>query len=204
MTRLALFDFDKTLTTEDTMAILWRYFFRTKRRRDVLSCVGGVARGGLSYIHKGDFNAFKGDMVQILRHFSEGELEAFADYVYGNHMLHDGVAALKALDVEYKMLVSASPINYLKYFAKYLDFDVIIGTDLDSYYRIEGTNNKGYEKVRRIQAHLKSKGLTIDYDRSMAFSDSYKADRPMLELVANRYLINSKVQKPGYDHLTWR
>ncbi|MBL7575608.1 Phosphoserine phosphatase [Peptoniphilus asaccharolyticus DSM 20463] len=203
MKKIALFDFDKTLTTEDTIILLWRYA-RDLKKTDRLEYANKILKGSFGYILKKDLKFFKNQICQVIHLFTEEELEQFADYVYENHMLKDGLKALKNLEVEYKMLVSASPQNYLKYFNKYLNFDVVIGTDLDKFCNILNENNKSYEKVRRINEHLKEKGFEIDYETSMCFSDSYSADRPMFEMVKNRYLINSRKKIEGYENLNWK
>lgn len=101
------------------------------------------------------------------------------------------------------MLVSASFEKYMKYAAKELKVDYLIGTDLDENFNIIGGNNKGKNKVKKIKKHLEEKDFQIDYENSLGFSDSYKDDRYMLELVKNRFLINSKVKKEGYKNLEW-
>lgn len=203
MKKIALFDFDKTLTTEDTIVLLWKYA-RILKKANSFEYINRIVKGSFGYAIERDLKFFKNQICQVIHLFTEEELEEFADYVYENHMLKDGLKILKELNVEYKMLVSASPYNYLKYFNKYLDFDVVMGTDLDKFCNIITQNNKSYEKVRRIDAHLKEKGFEIDYDSSMCFSDSYSADRPMFELVKNRYLINSKKRIAGYENLIWK
>lgn len=201
--KVALFDFDKTLTTDDTIILLWRYAIKLKKV-DRFQYANRILKGSFGYIKARDAKIFKNQICQIILLFTEEELEKFADYIYENHMLKDGLRAINELDVEYKMLVSASPYNYLKYFNKYLNFDVIIGTNLDKYCNILNENNKSVEKVRRIKEHLEEKSFEIDYENSMAFSDSFTADRPMLELVKNKFLINSKRQVEGYKNLNWK
>jgi HAD superfamily phosphoserine phosphatase-like hydrolase len=201
--KIAFFDFDKTLTDKDTIILLWKFAIN-KKKVSRFYYYRMILLGGIKYLIRLDFDYFKSSICQILLHLSEEDLEEFAEYIYKNHMLKDGLAYLKSLDVDYKMLVSASPINYLKHFNKYLNFDAIIGTELDAYYNVLKGNNRHNLKVMRIKEHLSDKNMEIDYNNSMAFSDSYKNDRPMMELVKNRFLINSRRKISGYTNLYWK
>ncbi|WP_019131894.1 HAD family hydrolase [Peptoniphilus obesi] len=201
--KIAFFDFDKTLTDQDTIILLWK-FAMDKNMISKTYYYKMILSGGINYLKKFNFDDFKSSVCQIFHHFSEEDLEEFVDYVYKNHMLKDGLEFLSNLEVDYKMLVSASPINYLKYFNKYLDFDKIIGTKLDIYCNILDGNNKHNLKVKRIKEHLEEENIEIDYENSLAFSDSYNHDRPMLELVKNRFLINSRKKVSGYTNLYWQ
>ncbi|MGO1580729.1 MAG: HAD family hydrolase [Peptoniphilaceae bacterium] len=200
---ILLFDFDKTLTKEDTIVLLWKYAVM-KKKVSQLFYYQKVVKASYKYMRKRNFKHFKNQICQILHYFSEKELIEFTDYVYNNYMLKDGLDYFNNLHRDYSMLVSASPITYLKYFKKYLDFDVIIGTELDKDFNLLGENNKSFEKVLRINKHLSDMNFEIDYEKSKAFSDSFSADRPMLELVKNRYLINSNKKIPGYTNLIWK
>lgn len=202
--RIYLFDFDKTLTDEDSIFLLWKYAFK-KKKCHFLSFAMRMVRGSFKYIiHGFNFTMIKNEMVSVIGYFSDDELRAFVRYVYNEHILKDGVEFFNSIDnSSYKMLVSASPINYLKYLDEFFDFDCIIGTDLNDDLTLSGKNNRSYEKVRRIRNHLREVNIEIDYDSSCAFSDSYKADRPMLEMVKNRYLINSDLKIDGYNNFHW-
>lgn len=203
MKKVALFDFDKTLTTEDTIVLLWRYAIKIKKT-DRFEYLNRIIKGSFGYMFERDKKLFKNQICQVIHLFTEEELQNFVDFVYENYMLKDGLETLKGLDVDYKMIVSASPYNYLKYFKKYIDVDVIMGTNLDMYCNILDENNKSVEKVRRINEYNKEHGIVIDYENSVCYSDSYTADRPMFELVKNRFLINSNKKVNGYENLMWK
>lgn len=203
--KIILFDFDKTLTDKDSIFLLWKYAFSKKKTNRIIFLLKMI-KGFFKYLFTfGDFLMIKNEMTSVLSLFTEDELREFVDYIYENHILKDGVKYFNNLDKDaYKMLVSASPINYLKYLDKYFNFDTIIGTNLDEDFKVLGKNNKSSEKVKRIRKDLKNHNYSIDYDNSMAFSDSYKDDRPMLLLVKNRFLINSDIEKDGYNNLIWK
>lgn len=200
--KILLFDFDKTLTTDDTIVLFIKYFLKKKKLK-YTSTIAFILKGGLKYLSSRDVKLLKNEVCRKFKYFSEDEFIEFVDYVYKNHMLKEGLDFLENEKRDLALLVSASPINYLKYFKKYLQFDEIIGTELDENFNVL-ENNKGVEKVRRIKSYLKDIDFEIDYDISMGFSDSYNADRPMLEMVKNRFLINSKKHIPEYNNLYWK
>lgn len=202
--KVFLFDFDKTLTDEDSIFLLWEYAIENKKISRI-NYYWTMFLGALKYIFTLDnFKHMKNAMCSVLKYLSEEDLKNFAAYIYNNHILKEGEEYFNNLGEGYKMLVSASPINYLKYMDKYFAFDVIMGTNLDSNFKIVGENNKQEAKVRRIDEYLKEKNIEIDYEISEGYSDSYSADRPMLEMVKNRYLINSDKREEGYINLSWK
>lgn len=201
--KVFLFDFDKTLTDEDSIFLLWKYAIKNKKVTRFFYYRNMLA-GGIKYLGSKDFRDIKNRMCMVLNYLTDEDLELFVDYLYNNHILKEGEEYFNNLEDGYKMLVSASPTNYLKYVKKYFDFDVIMGTDLDVNFKIMGKNNKHQEKVRRINEYLKDIEIEIDYENSSGFSDSYSDDKPMLEMVKNRYLINSDKDIEGYNNLTWK
>ena len=73
-----------------------------------------------------------------------------------------------------------------------LPCDVLLGTKTKhGTSQIVGLNCKGQEKVPRILNYLKSKNMEIDFEHSIAYSDS-TSDLPMLSLVKNRKRIALK------------
>lgn len=203
--QIILFDFDKTLTDDDSIFLLWKYAF-SKKKTNYFKFILQMIKGFFKFLFSGfNFLMFKNELCSVLKYFNDEELKEFIDYIYEEHIYKDGVEEFNNLPKDsYKMLVSASPINYLKFVDKYFDFDLIIGTNLDNEYNVLGKNNKSTEKVKRIKKHLLEMDFNIDYENSSAFSDSFKDDRPMLMLVKNRFLINSDVEKRGYKNLNWK
>ena len=85
-----------------------------------------------------------------------------------------------------------------------LGFDHVIGTRLGRLNELIGDNNRREEKVARIESYLEKIEETIDYENSRSYSDSYRDDRYMMELTAEKYLINSQVREEGYKNLVWK
>lgn len=204
--KVAIFDIDKTLIRIDSMFyFLWF----------------GIKKRPLSF-----FNLFKVVLYTLLYKLKIIELEkAKEPYFYAvNYMTNDDLerffefylkpniyaAALDELKSRKKdgylvLLVTASPFAYMKYFKSIPYVDEVLGSELlveEGKYtnKIVGKNCKGEEKVRRIQLYLQNNGYSVDYDNSVAYSDSL-TDRPIFSLVKHRYLINRK--SPGLEELTW-
>lgn len=203
--KIALFDFDRTVISKDSIFILYDVTarkipgFRAKLYKELVA--GSLLRSPKT-VKKNVKNSF----LSMLSYYTEDEIKAF---VYDDVMAYafkeavDEIYALKAAGY-YLLLVSASVEDYLKYVADVLPFDHIIGTKTDGDFEMVGDNNKHAKKVDNILAHLTEKGMEIDYENSVAYSDSLAADRPMMELVKTRYLINNKTDAEGYLHLNWK
>lgn len=202
--KIALFDFDRTVISKDSIFILYDVTarkipgFRAKLYKELVA--GSLLRSPKT-VKKNVKNSF----LSMLSYYTEDEIKAF---VYEDVMAYafkeavDEIYALKAAGY-YLLLVSASVEDYLKYVADVLPFDHIIGTKTDEDFEMVG-DNKHAKKVDNILAHLTEKGMEIDYENSVAYSDSLAADRPMMELVKTRYLINNKTDAEGYLHLNWK
>lgn len=203
--KIALFDFDRTVISKDSILILYDVTtrkipgFRAKLYKSLIA-------GSLFRSPKTVKKNVKDRFLSMLRYYTEDEIKAF---VYDDVMAYafkeavNEIYALKAAGY-YLLLVSASVEDYLKYVGDVLPFDHIIGTKTNEHFKMVGDNNKHAKKVDNILAHLTEKGMEIDYENSVAYSDSLAADRPMMELVKTRYLINNKTDAEGYLHLNWR
>lgn len=204
--KLALFDFDKTIIDQDSI-FLW-YKKTIEDHRDYRGQLyGGLLKKVFSFPGKKTYKRdIKSQFLQLLNLYSQEEIRNF---VYKD-LLEDHIftqAREEILDLKERgyhlVLVSASIENYLKYVVDILPFDHYIGTKADQNHWIVGPNNRGQVKVDNIEAYLEERGWTLDYENSVAYSDSLSADGPMLEMVKNRYLINNKRVPEGYTNLIW-
>lgn len=197
----AIFDFDKTLTKRDTLPIAWEFAIK-KNLTSKSEYLKNLTIASTKYLKSKKFVDFKSQICQVFNFYNDSSLRELANYIIENYLLEDGIEYLKNLDSDKKLLVSASPEIYLNYVNEYLGFDHVIGTVLNSDYTLN-SNNRSSEKVKRIEEYLEENSLSIDYDNSSAYSDSLKSDRPMLELVKNKFLINSRKHHEGYKNLYW-
>lgn len=202
--KLALYDFDKTVVDCESIVELYKYGFKHKKIKFFRTMAGLVS----AYIRSklaSDFDIMKNQMVSIIKYFSEDELRDFVtDYLFPKFFFVEFEDEFYSLDEDtIKILCSASATPYLKYVKDLYPFDYILGTDLGSDYKLTRGNNKKDVKVKNIKDLLAQEGIEIDYENSCGYSDSYKDDKYMLRMAKNRFLINSKVNKKGYENLSW-
>ncbi|MDQ3125250.1 MAG: HAD-IB family hydrolase [Pseudomonadota bacterium] len=159
---IVAFDFDGTLTVSDsfTQFLRWRagaggWFGGLARMApDLASYVGHRDRGRLKAASVREF--LKG----VPRFQLEADAEAFAGQVWPGFIRHDALACWKDWGKKgaYRVIVTASPETTVAPFARRLEADVLLGTQLvfDADDRVTGAfagpNCRGEEKVRRLQA----------------------------------------------------
>jgi len=198
-----LYDFDNTVVDCESIVELWKYAYIKRKpiKRLTLSLFIAFFRSNI----KKDFKIVKNAMVSILKYFTDNEMREFmVDYILPKYVFKEFEDTFNSHEEDsIKILCSASATNYLKYVKEVYDFDYIIGTDLDLNYKLLFENNKREVKVNNINNLLKREGIEIDFEKSKGYSDSYKDDRFMLDMVMMKYLINSKVVEDGFVNLFW-
>lgn len=199
-----LYDFDNTVVDCESIVELWKYAYKKKKpiRKSTRDLIIAYFKSNI----KKDFKITKNAMVSILKYFTDGEMREFmVDFLLPKFVFKEFEETFATHEEDsVKILCSASATNYLKYVKEVYDFDYIIGTDLDLNYKLMYENNKKEVKVDNINNLLKREGIEIDFEKSKGYSDSYKDDKYMLEMVNLKYLINSKVVEEGYVNLFWR
>lgn len=204
-TKMALFDFDKTIISRDSFNVLWRKTMK-KSRNYSLYFTAHFLPGCVKMAKNVCYDHLKNVFMKMMDYYTPEELEDFViNELLPEYMYKEAQEEIFRLKEEgyYLLLVSASAMNYMKYVKKVLPFEGIIGTVLDENYCIVGGNNVREEKVRRIHKYLDKNNLEIDYENSRAYSDSLKNDGPMLKLVKHRYIINGNKVPEGYKLLHW-
>lgn len=202
--KVVLYDFDKTVVDCESIVELYKYAYKNKKI-NIFKSLLDLSAAYIKAKLNSDFTIMKNQMVSVIKYFTEDELEDFVtNYLYPKFFFKEFEEEFSSYDEDsIKILCSASATNYLIYVGELFPFDYIIGTDLDNDYKLSRGNNKKDIKVKNINEILERDGIEIDYENSLAYSDSYKDDKYMLRMVKNRYLINSKVNKKGYVNLTW-
>ena len=202
--KLALYDFDKTVVDCESIVELYKYGFKNRKIK-FSRTMAGLASAYIRSKLASDFNIMKNQMVSIIKYFTEEDLKDFVtDYLFPKFFFVEFEDEFYSHDEDtIKILCSASATHYLKYVKDLYPFDYIIGTDLGSDYKLTRGNNKKGVKVKNIRDLLAQEGIEIDYENSSAYSDSYDDDKYMLRMTKNRFLINSKVKKKGYENLYW-
>lgn len=202
--KVVLYDFDKTVVDCESIVELYKYAYKNKKI-NIFKSLLDLSAAYIKAKLNSDFTIMKNQMVSVIKYFTEDELEDFVtNYLYPKFFFKEFEEEFSSYDEDsIKILCSASATNYLIYVGELFPFDYIIGTDLDDDYKLCRGNNKKDIKVKNINEILEREGIEIDYENSLAYSDSYKDDKYMLRMVKNRFLINSKVNKKGYVNLTW-
>lgn len=205
MKKYAIFDFDKTITDRDSIKILWDTYGKNMGSQYYLQGIS-IGASFIGYKFTGNFNPTKNKMAKIFDYMTEEDIEEFVNEVLPKYYYKDALEEIKYLKEERYtlLLVSASYENYMKKVGENLGFDHVIGTRLGRLNELIGDNNRREEKVARIESYLEEIEETIDYENSRSYSDSYRDDRYMMELTAEKYLINSQVREEGYKNLVWK
>lgn len=205
MKKYAIFDFDKTITDRDSIKILWDTYGKNMGLQYYLQGIS-IGASFIGYKFTGNFNPTKNKMAKIFDYMTEEDIEEFVNEVLPKYYYKDALEEIKYLKEERYtlLLVSASYENYMKKVGENLGFDHVIGTRLGRLNELIGDNNRREEKVARIESYLEKIEESIDYENSRSYSDSYRDDRYMMELTAEKYLINSQVREEGYKNLTWK
>lgn len=205
MKKYAIFDFDKTITDRDSIKILWDTYGKNMGLQYYLQGIS-IGASFIGYKFTGNFNPTKNKMAKIFDYMTEEDIEEFVNEVLPKYYYKDALEEIKYLKEERYtlLLVSASYENYMKKVGENLGFDHVIGTRLGRLNELIGENNRREEKVARIESYLEKIEESIDYENSRSYSDSYRDDRYMMELTAEKYLINSQVREEGYKNLTWK
>lgn len=205
MKKYAIFDFDKTITDRDSIKILWQTYGKNMGSQYYLQGIS-IGASFIGYKFTGNFNPTKNKMAKIFDYMTEEDIEEFINEVLPKYYYKDALEEIKYLkeDGYTLLLVSASYENYMKKVGENLGFDHVIGTRLGRLNELIGDNNRREEKVARIERYLEEIEESIDYENSRSYSDSYRDDRYMMELTAEKYLINSQVREEGYKNLVWK
>jgi len=193
--RLAMFDFDGTMIAGDSIADFVRFsFFRGK-----LSFARVLHVSLLTLLWKCGFAKVERVKSMALRHLGgmgEGGAEALCRAFVADRLVPrvypQALARMRehAAAGDTVMLVSASPLVYLRFLKEFLPADAILGTVTDGAYRVL-VNVVREEKPRQIRAWLSENGLEADWAASFAYGDSAN-DLPMLRLAGNPRLVNPK------------
>ncbi|PKK40313.1 hypothetical protein ABB02_00422 [Clostridiaceae bacterium JG1575] len=209
MDRLALFDVDYTLTRVETQVALLKHLIRKDPK--LLRFLPLSVLGGLGWtLRLLDERQAKQLNLYMLRGYSQEALDQL-----GRQFFHQGIKpslyldGLQTLSRHHRegyrvILLSASPEFYIRFF----ELSPLVEKAMGSRFEVkndiftgqmEGKNNKGAEKMRRLMDYLGEDA--IDWGGSVAYSDSL-SDRPILEATGTAFLINHRRHK-DFPVLTW-
>ena len=198
-TKFAFFDVDKTLLRGDSLFAFYRFGLKWRPWCALWIPVMTLA-APLMAIKLLPIEWFKAMFYAPIPAMDEAKLQDFFEKkLMKRRIPRTWEALLQAQkDGYHVLLVSASPEAYIRPFLTRGLCDGLLASPLK---RKEngrfsplpaGKNCAGAEKVRRIEAYCKEHGLEIDYENSIAYSDSDR-DKPMMSLAATR----TRVTKDG-------
>lgn len=214
MLKFAIFDVDLTLTRRDTFIEFYKFLCKQDKR--FCFYAHKVIYSGIMYAIKiYDEKKSKEQYLSFLKGLSADVVDVFSEKFYKECILDklmyvDGLKELKKRKEEgyVVILISASPEFYLNNFNSLDYVDYVIGTKYElqnGYYtgRMIGSNNKGYEKVVRLYEFMSDNNMkNVNFKESFMYSDSLN-DLPLLELVGNKFLINSRKKIFNIKNLFW-
>lgn len=203
MKKFAFFDFDKTITCEHSILSLIKYVFKTHPIQALFYGIKAFLGLLLSLLTK-DYRFSKNSVLQCYYLLSPEEKDFFLHDLMPRKYYQDALKEIASLKAKgYTLyLVSASMEPYLIPLGEALGFDHVFGTQVEGK-SIVGANHRQEEKVRRLKKFFEEEGIVFHKKDSVAYSDSYSADEPMLNLADHKFLINSSFRKEGFTNLTW-
>ena len=216
MRRIAIYDLDRTVTVKPTFT---RFLAFAARRRAAWRLVfaplwvAALIGYKLKLYPREPMKAF-GIRLFIGARFSDAVRADLADAfavaeVSGN--IAPGALRMMAADRAAGaslILLTAAPDLYAPVVAEKLGFDDCIATchqraDTDWLAAIDGRNNYGVEKVRRVEAWLTAQGLTRAECHITAYSD-HASDAPIFDFADRAVLIGRyHVPQNGWDVADW-
>lgn len=187
--KVALFDFDNTVASGDTIVRLLQYDIK-KHPWHVILFLKMIFYYGLYLLHLSSFEKAKSALLFPIHYMNEQEMEQFyRDHVEIYYYSNVVAEMQKKKDQGYiVILCTASSEVYMKY--NQLPIDKLLGTRTRCINHREtseiiGKNCKGKEKINRIHEYLSELNVEIDYENSYGYSDS-NDDIPMLSLVKHK------------------
>ena len=216
--KVAIFDFDGTLTTRDTLPCLGKDWIRQRRSRIrylrtllsilphiILWKTGTLSRERMKVrvIHRFN-NIFRGMTGEEITDFFALAYHNLKDYF--NPSVIDEIKMAKS-EGFYTVLLSGAHAGLLRYVGEDLGFDWVIGVDLPlsngSFdHRKQAAFIDGQAKLTLIQQHLASQ--EIDWQASRSYGDSFD-DLKVLEIVGNPVAVNAEPRLASYaQEKNWR
>lgn len=180
-----VYDFDGTIYRGDSTVDFLIYL--AGKRKSLLLRAVFLIPAAVRLLFTGDLTRFKSSLFNQIA----GRVDLFAEgerfwRESGAQQKINGWFRKRPVDVPV-IIASASPEFELRWIAKELGADDLICTRCDEKTgKLIGQNCKSDEKIRRIREKYGDVSI-----RSM-YTDSIRADRPLLELAENRFLVNAK------------
>ena len=217
MTKLSVYDFDKTIYNGETLNDFYR-FYLIKKPWKIYTVIFQLWYFLLYVLKIINLEKLKENFLRFLNGENTGELKKLIREFWKkkeskiNLWVKDEILKNKK-ETEILVAISASPTFLIIDRLRLMGFDVVIGTDFlfestKFHSHITSKNCKNYEKVRRLDKWAEDNN--IQYDIVNFYSDSI-ADKPLFDLSENKYWIKKGILKNGMpqkktliDKLFWK
>ena len=217
MTKLSVYDFDKTIYNGETLNDFYR-FYLIKKPWKIYTVIFQLWYFLLYVLKIINLEKLKENFLRFLDGENTGELKKLIREFWKkkeskiNLWVKDEILKNKK-ETEILVAISASPTFLIIDRLRLMGFDVVIGTDFlfestKFHSHITSKNCKNYEKVRRLNKWAEDNN--IQYDIVNFYSDSI-ADKPLFDLSENKYWIKKGILKNGMpqkktliDKLFWK
>ena len=217
MTKLSVYDFDKTIYNGETLNDFYR-FYLIKKPWKIYTVIFQLWYFLLYVLKIINLEKLKENFLRFLDGENTGELKKLIREFWKkkeskiNLWVKDEILKNKK-ETEILVAISASPTFLIIDRLKLMGFDVVIGTDFlfestKFHSHITSKNCKNYEKVKRLDKWAEDNN--IQYDIVNFYSDSI-ADKPLFDLAEHKYWIKKGILKNGMpqkktliDKLFWK
>ena len=217
MTKLSVYDFDKTIYNGETLNDFYR-FYLIKKPWKIYTVIFQLWYFLLYVLKIINLEKLKENFLRFLDGENTGELKKLIREFWEkteskiNLWVKDEILKNKK-ETEILVAISASPTFLIIDRLKLMGFDVVIGTDFlfestKFHSHITSKNCKNYEKVKRLDKWAEDNN--IQYDIVNFYSDSI-ADKPLFDLAEHKYWIKKGILKNGMpqkktlvDKLFWK
>ena len=217
MTKLSVYDFDKTIYNGETLNDFYR-FYLIKKPWKIYTVIFQLWYFLLYVLKIINLEKLKENFLRFLNGENTGELKKLIREFWEkkeskiNPWVKDEILKNKK-ETEILVAISASPTFLIIDRLKLMGFDVVIGTDFlfestKFHSHITSKNCKNYEKVKRLDKWAEDNN--IQYDIVNFYSDSI-ADKPLFDLAEHKYWIKKGILKNGMpqkktliDKLFWK
>ncbi|RRD37948.1 HAD-IB family hydrolase [Leptotrichia sp. OH3620_COT-345] len=202
---IIVYDFDKTIYGGESGTNFFTYYFKKYHVKASLFFLLYLRYVFLYLIKIIDLKRLKEKFYVFLEKHSEKEIQQIIDdfwTVYSKEIYEWTGSELEKNKKEAELVIvsSATPLFLIEKFLLSVGYDVVFGTDFkkgkkgEFVAEIDGENNKGIEKVKKLNKWAKENN--IDYNIVKFYSDSL-ADKPLFDIAEKKYWIKKGEKVEG-------
>lgn len=216
---IIVYDFDKTIYGGESGTNFFTYYVGKYPLNAFIFALAYIKEIFLYLIRVTDLKCLKERFYIFLEKHNKEEIQEIVDGFWEKYRREIYGWTKQELkenkkEAELVIVTSATPLFLIDKFVKELGYDIVFGTEFEGdkgekfISRIEGENNKGEEKVKKLNRWAMENG--IDYRIIKFYSDSL-ADKPLFDISEKKYWIrNGKkiegmpTRKTLLDILFWK